>query len=99
MKNSILISEVSPEQLKDMLKEALREILHENGSLPKQEEDGLLTSEEMMKMFGITKITLYLWRKKKLMPYHRIARKIYYKKSEVSEALKFLPNYKGRRKS
>jgi len=99
MKNSILISEVSPEQFKDMLKEALREILQENGSLTQQEEDGLLTSEELMKMFGITKITLYLWRKKKLMPYHRIARKIYYKKSEVSEALKLLPNYKGRRKS
>ena len=94
-----MISEYSPEQFRDMLKALLKELLSEVQNLPSQDDGKLLSSQDLLEMLHVSKITLYEWRRKKLIPYHRVARRIYYKKSEIMDAMTKLPNHKGRRHS
>jgi hypothetical protein len=96
---SILISEYNPEQFRDMLKALLKELLSEAQNLPSVDDGKLLSTADLLEMLHVSKVTLLDWRKKKLIPYHRVARRIYYKKAEIMEAMTKLPNHKGRRHS
>jgi hypothetical protein len=53
-------------------------------------EDELLKIEDAVKLFRVSKVTLHKWRKKGLLPYHRISSRIYFKKSELNDALQYI---------
>jgi hypothetical protein len=46
---------------------------------------------------GGYKVTLLDWRKKGLVPFYRLGKRIYFKAEEVIEALGRVPKVKGRR--
>jgi len=53
------------------------------------DKDDYLDNQDMCLMLGITKKTLYRYRRKGLLkPYTFEGRKIYYKKSEIADCLK-----------
>jgi excisionase family DNA binding protein len=93
--NSILIHSISPEEFKQLIVQTIMEVLGKD--MPFSEEPELLTSEQVQSILGVSKVTLYQWRKSGKIPYHRISRKVYYKKKELMEALIILPKGKGRR--
>ncbi len=53
-----------------------------------QPDSELMTSKQVQELFHIGGQGLYLWRKKGLIPFHRIAGRCYYFRDEVMTALK-----------
>lgn len=49
-------------------------------------QDKLLTSQEVMELFGISSTTLQKWRNKNKIPFTRIDDKIFYDKAEILKA-------------
>ncbi|MEO1215569.1 MAG: helix-turn-helix domain-containing protein [Bacteroidota bacterium] len=80
---------------------AIRSALNEEISeiIDHQKYEPLVKADEACKILGISKVTLLSWRKKGLVPFHKLNSRIYYKKSELLAALEQAPNRKGRRRS
>lgn len=57
------------------------------------EEDTLLNREETAKLLGISTVTLWKWTYKNILPAFRMGKKIFYKKSEVLNALQKKNNF------
>lgn len=88
--NKHILTSMNSDELKGLLKEILEESNLKDIFLSKQEKkrQDFLTTSDLLKQFNICRTTLYLWRKKGLIPYHRIGRRIYFLEHEVVEAVK-----------
>lgn len=78
----------------DIIKKCIREEM--SASLPTNREDELIKATDAAKILGVSKLTLFKWRKAGIIPYHRIASRIYFKKRELIEALNTAPKYRRR---
>ena len=89
MEKSILIT-MSVDELESLIKNCLKEQLEAfiDDLKKPQEEDILMTTEETVAMLGVSKTTLHHWRKNGVLPYHRLNTRIYFRKSEIMEAMK-----------
>lgn len=47
----------------------------------------LLSTEEVTKLLGVTRVTLFTWRKKGLIKSYKIENRVYFKWSEIIESL------------
>lgn len=84
MNNEIVVT--SKQELKLLIKESVREELETHSGKPQEpQDDPLMTIEEVAKFFGVTKVTIHDWKKKKILPFYRINSRIRFKKSEVLE--------------
>ncbi|MHA1973115.1 MAG: helix-turn-helix domain-containing protein [Candidatus Hodarchaeales archaeon] len=57
-------------------------------SICKEDHEKLLSTEEVCKIFNVSTVTLYKWKKKGLIPYYKVGRRVYFKNSEIIESLK-----------
>ncbi len=88
MKKSVMVTELSPEDLQVMMEETIRKVLGEQSQPNKSRVEGQLMSDgELEKLMGVSKATLYLWRRDGKIPYQRIGKKIFYKISDVEKAM------------
>ncbi len=73
----------------DALKPEIIAIIRETmqATQPPQEDDDLLTPVKLRKMLKISEATEWQWRKQGRLPYFRVNRLIYYRKSEVMQAI------------
>ena len=74
--------------LKDSISESIREEFKQFVNTPKTEYDELLTIEQTAKLLHVSKVTIHKWKKQRLIPFHRIGRRIMFKKKELIEAFK-----------
>ncbi|MES1225749.1 MAG: helix-turn-helix domain-containing protein [Bacteroidota bacterium] len=86
MKN-ILLSTIPIEELKEIISDCLREELQKSSNSSSNNSDELIKIDAAAKLLQVSKVTLYKWRAKKLLPYHRISSRIYFKKSELMECI------------
>lgn len=56
-------------------------------------EDDLLKIEDIQRIFNVSKVTVHKWKKKGLIPFYKMNRKVYFKKSEVISSM----NHKKRK--
>ena len=89
---------------KECIKDAVREevsvlIMNLKNNAPKPEEadEPLKTKQEMAKELDISLVSLTDWMKKGRIPYRTMGKRVYFKKSEVIEAMSTSPNMKGGR--
>ncbi len=82
------IGKLIPTRLKELLKNALREILFEELKQFFQKDEPLMKSSQLIRELGISAKTLYNWRRKKLIPYYKISGCLYFKKNEILESIK-----------
>lgn len=54
---------------------------------PPTNTDELLSIEEACALLRVSKVTIHKWKKKKLITFYRIGRKIYFKKTELLNSL------------
>ncbi len=89
MQQSIQINTLSIDDLRGIIDESVKNGLSEYSpkETPKPQQE-LITEAELCKKLHRSKVTLNDWRKKGLLPFYRIARKIYYDWNEVLAALK-----------
>jgi hypothetical protein len=90
VKNSILLSEMSPEQLQEIVSSSVRsqfiDFKKELANL--QANDELLTRDEACKFLKIDPSTLWHWTNKGKVFAFGIANRRYYKRSQLLECLK-----------
>lgn len=75
-----VIAEALKPEITAIIKEAMQ------ASQP-QEDDTILTPSALRKMLKISEATEWQWRKQGRLPYFRVNRLIYYRKSEVMQAI------------
>lgn len=81
--------------LKEVIRQSIREELNQSPTKKQDNDDELLKVIDVKKLFDVSTVTIYHWRKKGILPYYRISNKIYFKKSEVIGLLSSL-KIKGR---
>lgn len=50
---------------------------------PKEEEETLLTVEEVAEYLEVSKVTIHTWKREGKLPFYRMGRRVYFKKSEI----------------
>lgn len=86
MENAILLNNLSPAELEEIIKKAVKTQLEEfkkNNGNP----DELLTRSEACSYLKINKTTLWNWSKKGKIISYGIGNRVYYKKYELLESL------------
>ena len=79
---------ITIEELRDVIKDSVREAIAAQIKAQSTTEEELIKIEEVAEMLKVSKVTIFTWKKAGKIPFHRIARKIFFKRSEVLEALK-----------
>ncbi|MDI1257117.1 MAG: helix-turn-helix domain-containing protein [Flavobacterium sp.] len=91
MQNSILLQNLSPEELSDLINKSVKgqlDIFLKD--LNTSDPDELLTREETCKFLQIDSSTLWHWTNKGKVKAYGIGNRRYYKKSEILECLTLL---------
>ena len=83
--NEQLIVTLKVDELKHIIDEC---VISAISKIPqKQEEDVLLKRIDVAKLFGVSLVTLNQWMRDGRILYHRINSRVFFKRSEVMEAL------------
>lgn len=87
---NIFLSPITLEDLKSLITDSVKVALdnrHDYFTKP-IEEDPLLSIEQVQVLLSVSKVTIHKWKKKGLITYHKLNRRLYFKRSEVLNALK-----------
>lgn len=90
MTNSILLQNVSPEALTELIKEGVKSQLEDfRKELNFQtEKEDLLSREQVLELLQINSSTLWHWQNKGKITVYKFANKCYYKRSELMDSIK-----------
>jgi len=88
MENTIMLHNLSPVDLEQIIKEAIKNQMEEfRRTLSIDTPDVLLTRSEACSFLKINMTTLWNWSKKGKIISYGIGNRVYYKKSELLESL------------
>jgi regulator of protease activity HflC (stomatin/prohibitin superfamily) len=88
MQNQILLQNVSPERLTELIKEGVQSSLKDfKETLQTHNPDELLTREQTCKFLQIDSSTLWHWTNKSKVIAYGIGNRRYYKKAELLQCL------------
>lgn len=87
MEKNVIFSQIQLEDLKEIIGDCIREEFQKNLNSQSNTSDELIRIDDAAKLFHVSKVTLYKWREKGILPFHRISSRIYFKKSEIMEIL------------
>lgn len=73
---------MDPDELESMIRKVILESSH-SPPAPVQQEDVLLTSDELAKKLHLSKVTLWKMRKTGRIKGHKLGRRVYYRLSEI----------------
>lgn len=90
-----IFTSLKVDDLIDMIKKCVSDVISlkpkdGNNETP---SDDLLNIEDIQKIFNVSKVTVHKWKKKGLIPFYKMNRKVYFKKSEVISSM----NHKKRK--
>ena len=88
--DKIILFPVSLEELKSLITNSVNVALESRVNFLNKpmEEDPFLSIEQVQKILSVSKVTIHKWKKKGLITYHKLNRRLYFKKSEVLNAVK-----------
>jgi hypothetical protein len=77
------------DELTDLIKKCVSEAVSSSNKETSRElpSDDLLNIEDIQKIFNVSKVTVHKWKKKGLIPFYKMNRKVYFKKSEVINSM------------
>ena len=91
MTKTILIS-LEQDELRRIITEAAKTALQEHNSVRRQDQfpdsNVLLKIHEVAKLLSVSKVTIHDWKRKGIIPFHRMGGRVFFKKQEVIQALK-----------
>ena len=70
-----------------MLIEAINSAVKKINTAKEKNELELITDDEMQRRLGVSRTTLYNWRKEGTLPYLRIGKKLFYRWKEIINKL------------
>ena len=77
---------ITPDELKDIVTSAVRQELSKQKQKDDSQDD-LLKIEQVREIFKVSKVTIHNWKKSGKLPFYRINSRVFFKKSEVLDAL------------
>jgi excisionase family DNA binding protein len=104
MTPNLLILADSPATFRELLSDTLRELLPgmtgqpATAGAPDGATSPLLTMREACAAFGISKTTLSDWKKRGIVPFIRLGRRVYFERERVLEAGRTHQRYQHNRK-
>ena len=89
MENSILLQNLSTEQLTDLIGNVFDTKFKDfqTSQTTKTENDDLMTREQVLELLKINASTLWHWQNKGRITVYKFANKCYYKRSELMETI------------
>lgn len=93
--DKIIFTQLSIEELRAIIKDCLKT----DTTTPTKDnsEEVLLSKEEIKKLFNVSLVTVSDWMKSGKLPYFRMQRRVYFRKSEINKVMSRLPSkYKNR---
>ena len=89
MENSILLQNLSTEQLTDLIGNVFDTKFKDfqNNQTTQSENDDLLSREQVLELLQINASTLWHWQNKGRITVYKFANKCYYKRSEIMQSL------------
>lgn len=89
MTNSILLQNLSPEQLTELMTNVFRTQLEDfkKEFATQNAKDELLSRVQVLELLQINASTLYHWQNKGKITVYKFANKYYYKRSELMESI------------
>lgn len=89
MHNSILLQNLSPEELTELMTKVFKSQLEDfkKDFNIQNAKDDLLSREQVLELLQINASTLWHWQNSKKIIVYKFANKNYYKKSEILESL------------
>ncbi len=94
MKDKICLMQLTEDELREIIKSSVQEIINENKS--NQQNKDLLTFKEVISLLGISASTLNSWKREGKIPYHKLNGRIYFKYDEITQSLTSAGNTKTR---
>ncbi len=87
---------IASSELEEIVSRSVRVALADaQAATPQAVPEEILTRKQISEMFGRSLVTINDWMQKGLLPYYRISRKVYFKKSEVLNAMQKSGKRKG----
>lgn len=83
--DKVIYLRLSVDELTDIIKKCLVDTFSAKPAeiIKNESSDDLLSISDIQRIFDISKVTVHKWKKKGLLPYYKMNRKVYFKKSEV----------------
>lgn len=90
-----IFTSLNVDDLLDMIDGCIKDALSikEEAKAEQSEPEDLLSIEDIQKIFKVSKVTVHKWKKKGLIPFYKMNRRVYFKKSEVIDSM----NHKKRK--
>lgn len=90
-----IFTSLNVDDLLDMIDGCIKDALSikEEAKTEQSEPEDLLSIEDIQKIFKVSKVTVHKWKKKGLIPFYKMNRRVYFKKSEVIDSM----NHKKRK--
>ena len=85
--DNFILTTIGLEQFQEIIRKIVRKEIVNTSPHPSPAEEKLISIKEVAKIFNVSKVTLHKWKKKGLIPFYRVSSRIYFKKSELIEAL------------
>ena len=86
MQHTINIS-ITKDELQEMIHQELKNaVLSARKHI--ETEDEILTQDQTTKLLNISRVGLWEWRKKGWITYHKIGGRVYFRRSDINQALK-----------
>jgi hypothetical protein len=87
--HEMILTSINVEDLLDMFTARIKDVLTVKTQAKKDESvpEDLLSIEDIMKIFNVSKVTVHKWKQKGLLPFYKMNRKVYFKKSEVISSM------------
>jgi hypothetical protein len=84
-----IFTNLNVDELSEIIKKCISEVVSATNKVKPQElpTDDLLNIDDIQKIFNVSKVTVHKWKKKGLIPFYKMNRKVYFKKSEVIDAM------------
>lgn len=85
----ILIIQISKDELRQLIEDSISNLIKtKKEQHPKTHvTEALIKIDDVCEMLQISKVTIHKWKKKGLIPFHRISNRIFFKRSEVLASL------------
>jgi excisionase family DNA binding protein len=84
----IILHTSTPDELKQLISDAVIDALAEKNTPPQPEQDELIKVSQACELLNVSSVTIHAWKKAGLIPFYRISNKVYFKKSELIDSLK-----------
>jgi excisionase family DNA binding protein len=95
--SQVLIIQVSPDELKDLIRDTIENSFKQRGSINEVavEQPTLMKIEEACEFLKVSKVTIHKWKRNGRIPFHRISNRIFFKRTELLDALRKISGGKG----